>query len=619
MAGKWCTEGLNRMLNILFEATAVDATLYLGLYTDTTEPVVGASLSDLSELPVANGYARLELARGADWTIVAALATAGVETFTSAGGDWGNVYGYFVGSSSDDSGDLMFVEHFSDGPYNNIDGGSILVQCRITGAQNMPREFLDGFENGSANLWNTVYMVDADSFVSRIADAPDEQPTGMSGYYLYLDGTDYIYRALTARAEYYFSFLYSPRYSNTYAESLIGFYSDTTLLGWIWRNTTSPYVARICVGNTSTITSTGTAELLLDNTYLIEVYFKIAQSGGRFVVKINGVTDIDYTGDTFGSLATMNRVQLGRTYSTSYTAYACYDNFVCDSEGWIGSANIIGLVPTAKGNSTEWVASTGKNYACVDEIPVSDADYLRAAAVDKVDTYTLEDLSIANFEAIKCVQVQCRAGLSGVPTPTNINLAIHNGGTDYFSDDIAIPAAFGPLTNIWEADPKYTESDLVTNGGFPANVADWASFSSLGTYASVAGGQAGNCLEITEAGVANPDFYQAVTTVIGHRYIITLYVKEGTEATWNARVNGTNLGDIYLNPSEATGDEATAAWVQHTLTFTALDTTTNIILQQIAATPTGTTLLFDTITLTHTPLWHLTEINALEIGVKSKA
>ena len=133
MAGHWCTEGINRIFNILFEATAVDATLYLGLYTNTTEPAVDASLSDLTE-PSGGGYARLALTRGADWTIVAALATAGVETFTSGGAAWGLVYGYFVGSSNDDSGDLMFVEHFSDGPYDNIDGGSILCQCRITGA-----------------------------------------------------------------------------------------------------------------------------------------------------------------------------------------------------------------------------------------------------------------------------------------------------------------------------------------------------------------------------------------------------------------------------------------------------------------------------------------------------
>lgn len=133
MSGKWCSEGINRIFNILFEATAVDGTLYLGLYTDTTEPVKGAALSDITE-PVGGGYARKALTRGTDWTIVAALATAGTETFTSSGAAWGNVYGYFIGSSSDNTGDLMIVEHFSDGPYSNIDGGSVSVQARIPGA-----------------------------------------------------------------------------------------------------------------------------------------------------------------------------------------------------------------------------------------------------------------------------------------------------------------------------------------------------------------------------------------------------------------------------------------------------------------------------------------------------
>lgn len=133
MSGKWCSEGFNRIFNILFGATAVDATVYLGLYTDSSEPAVGAALADLTE-PVGGGYARKTLTRGTDWTIVAALLTADTETFTSSGAAWGNVYGYFVGSSSDNTGKLLIVEHFSDGPYNNIDGGSISVQARVPGA-----------------------------------------------------------------------------------------------------------------------------------------------------------------------------------------------------------------------------------------------------------------------------------------------------------------------------------------------------------------------------------------------------------------------------------------------------------------------------------------------------
>lgn len=482
----------------------------------------------------------------------------------------------------------------------------------------MAREFVDGFESGSFDLWETQ-DIRSGSFVSRIIDDPIEKPDGMSEYFAYLYTYSYIVKEITARSEYYFSFLYSPRYSSG-SESLICVQHGSTILGWIRRPTSAPYVLSYCRGESSTIQSTGSAEISLDSTYLVEVYVKIANTGGRVVVKVDGVTDIDFTGDTQpGADTTIDAVRLGTSYSTSYTAYACYDNFVCDSEDWIGRTNIVGLVPIEAGNSAEWVSSSGQNYDCVDEVPPSDDNYIRASAVDKIDTYTFEDLSIESFENIKCIQAQCRAGLDGVPTPTNVNLALRSGGVNYFSGDIAIPEIFSNLKYIWEADPQNIESDLVTNGGFPSDTANWATHSSLGTYASVGSGQAGNCLEITEAGVANPDAYQAVTTVIGHRYVITLYVKQGTEATWNARVNGVNLGDIYLNPSEATGDEATASWVQHTLIFTALDTTTNIILTQIADIAAATTLLFDTVTLTHTPLWHLAGINALEAGVKSKA
>lgn len=488
----------------------------------------------------------------------------------------------------------------------------------------MPREFIDGFENGSVGLWETQALYSS-TFVSRIIDDPCEKPDGMDGYFLFLDYYSYIVKTITARSEYYFSFLYCPT-NDSGAESLICVQSGDTILGWIRRWGSSPYNLNYCRGESGTVIEAGSTEISVNSTYLVEVYIKIANVGGRVVVKIrepgasDSITDIDFTGDTQpGADTTINAVRLGKSYSTSYTAYACYDNFVCDSEDWIGRTHIAGLVPIAAGNSSDWVASSGNNHDCVNEVPVSDDNYIRAAAVDKVDTYAFESLSLENYENIKCVQAQCRATLDGTPTPTNINLVLRSKSVDYFSGDIAIPSVFGHSNYIWEADPKNIGSDLVTNGGFPSGVASWATHSSLGTYASVAGGQAGNCLEITEAGVANPDIYQAVTTVIGHRYIITLYVKQGTEATWNARVNGANLGDEYLNLSGASGDEATASWVQHTLTFTALDTTTNIILTQIAAIGVATTLLFDTVTLIHTPLWHLAGINDLGAGVKSKA
>ena len=82
-------------------------------------------------------------------------------------------------------------------------------------------------------------------------------------------------------------------------------------------------------------------------------------------------------------------------------------------------------------------------------------------------------------------------------------------------------------------------SDLVTNGGFDSNTNNWTTANSA-SIASVASGQSGNCLEITENGDHNPLAYQDITTEIGKLYEVTLYVKQGTESTWQASVGETD-------------------------------------------------------------------------------
>lgn len=117
---KWCDEGENRVLNILFGSTAVDSNVYLGLFMNTTEPAETANLAAITE-PSGNGYARATLARGS-WTIEGDLATFAQQTF-AATGNWGNVYGYFIATSSDGTGKLLGVELFANGPYNVANNG----------------------------------------------------------------------------------------------------------------------------------------------------------------------------------------------------------------------------------------------------------------------------------------------------------------------------------------------------------------------------------------------------------------------------------------------------------------------------------------------------------------
>lgn len=126
---KWCDEGENRVLNILFNATAVDASLYMGLYTDAVEPAETATLASLTEA-TGTGYGRITLSRGT-WTVTDDHADYAQQTFT-AGSDWGNIYGYFIGTSTDDTGKLLCVEHFTGGPFNVLNGGSIKITPKIT-------------------------------------------------------------------------------------------------------------------------------------------------------------------------------------------------------------------------------------------------------------------------------------------------------------------------------------------------------------------------------------------------------------------------------------------------------------------------------------------------------
>lgn len=130
---KWCNEGETQVGNIYLRKEAV-IDLWVGLYLDSTEPAEDATLASITEVPVANGYARIALVN-TDWT---EQATKGEflqlqKTFTANGGNWGDVYGYFITDcASGTAGKLEAVEHFTDGPYTVNDGWSVKVTPKVT-------------------------------------------------------------------------------------------------------------------------------------------------------------------------------------------------------------------------------------------------------------------------------------------------------------------------------------------------------------------------------------------------------------------------------------------------------------------------------------------------------
>lgn len=126
MAGKLIKEGQTDILTWYFKNVQTSRpadSLYLGLYTDTTEPPITATLSaGLTELALA-GYARIQLL-DADWTITVDQAVNTLKIFTAAV-DWNNVYGSFITDLSAGVGTLIAVKHFSNGPFNVLNGKTI--------------------------------------------------------------------------------------------------------------------------------------------------------------------------------------------------------------------------------------------------------------------------------------------------------------------------------------------------------------------------------------------------------------------------------------------------------------------------------------------------------------
>jgi len=121
-------EGENRIARILFGDLSPDGELWLGLYKNSTEPSESATLGDIVEVS-GSGYARKKLLKGS-WSIDGNVATYEQQVFKALS-DWGDVHGYFIATSADDSGKLMFVEHFSS-PYSIEKDKGIKITPKIT-------------------------------------------------------------------------------------------------------------------------------------------------------------------------------------------------------------------------------------------------------------------------------------------------------------------------------------------------------------------------------------------------------------------------------------------------------------------------------------------------------
>ena len=179
----------------------------------------------------------------------------------------------------------------------------------------------------------------------------------------------------------------------------------------------------------STLLATGTSPLSLDTVYQMEIYYLPLNSGGEFTVKIDGVENVTYSGDTTPYLENIGSIDFG--FKNTYGGGFYFDDLIIDDSDWIGIGHSIISAPiTGAGSSAQWTSSTAAtNYANVDEIPYSDTDYNSTNTTDALDLYSISDcFDGIDVASIAGIYFNVRTNYEGVPT-VSIKPAIKSGVT----------------------------------------------------------------------------------------------------------------------------------------------------------------------------------------------
>lgn len=171
-------------------------------------------------------------------------------------------------------------------------------------------------------------------------------------------------------------------------------------------DTTNPNELKLYMNNTLLGTTgvifTGAGET---DFVWIDMFGTLADSGGHVEVWINNVKKIDFTGDTTNGAATFNTVQLRCPDGGGSSNWANFDDLlILPTNTRIGDSRVDYEPVNGDTADKDFTPSTGTdNYACLDEVPVNNSDYVSAVALNDMDIYELTNLA-ADTSTITGVQ-----------------------------------------------------------------------------------------------------------------------------------------------------------------------------------------------------------------------
>lgn len=256
----------------------------------------------------------------------------------------------------------------------------------------MALRFMDSFDHYAT--------ADLPSKYQQQAGSPSINATGRFSNALVCGDVDRIVRTIDSQATWIVgAAVYMPNITHNSARLFTLIDSATGHLDVRWASDNSITVTR-------NGTVLGTSSVLSHDTwYYFEFKGTIADAGGVAVLRINGVTEVNFSGDTRNAAnASADRIQIGNATAGVLGSGLRFDDlYICDGTGsaptndFLGDCRVQSRLPNGNGNSSQFDGSDGNttdNYLLVDDATQDgDTTYVQSPDVGDKDTYAYEDLT----------------------------------------------------------------------------------------------------------------------------------------------------------------------------------------------------------------------------------
>lgn len=297
--------------------------------------------------------------------------------------------------------------------------------------------------NGQAGKWDTnaSYM------------SPSNGRRGTTGYAYALTKT------LTAN---YTTLIagFAGKFTGTGAE-VLSLYDGTTCQCKVTL-TTSTGVLKVYDGNNN-LRGTSSAAGFMSGIYRhFQIKLTPHNGSGVCVVKVDNTEVLNVSsqilaisGNNYANKFTVNSGDMG-----VWDDFYLLDDSGSYNNDFLGDLAVACKYPDGAGNYTQWTASAGSNYQCVDEAQHnSDTDYVSTSTAANKDTYNYEAVNITG--TVYGVQVTAIMRKDDAGSRTARIMARVNS-SDYAGSTASLSDTYNIVQKIWEKNPNSTNAWAVS-------------------------------------------------------------------------------------------------------------------------------------------------------------